>query len=338
MTQRKWNKNNVIVFLLFISGILLVALAVSVLALIGTKNQKPTTAEEPPLLVDGRLVMEHAAEYGVSTEYLQLLLPGYLVYVDGADYVFQPLDDRIPLHDYDWAYLTHDAGRIQYRDGRDVAYGVDVSTYQGEIDWKAVAGDGIDFAMIRLGYRGYSQGGLAIDEYAEANLDGAAAAGLDVGAYFFSQAVTVAEAEEEARLVLAVLDGRELTYPVAFDMEEITGDTARTQGLTVAERTEITLAFCRTIQKGGYQPMIYGNIRWLAGRIDLTRLTQYPLWLAQYYEKPLFPYLFTMWQYTDSGTVSGIPTSVDINICFAPFSDSKREDGRVSRNGAIDNP
>ena len=113
MMQRKWNKNNVIVFLLFISGILLVALAVSVLALIGTKNQKPTTAEEPPLLVDGRLVMEHAAEYGVSTEYLQLLLPGYLVYVDGADYVFQPLDDRIPLHDYDWAYLTHDAGRIQ---------------------------------------------------------------------------------------------------------------------------------------------------------------------------------------------------------------------------------
>lgn len=320
MPRKNWNQSNLIVFLLFLCGILLVALVVSVLALLGTKNWRSTAEEEPPLLVDGQRIMEYAAQYGVSTEYLQLLLPEYLVYVDGAEYVFQPLDDRIPRHDYDWSYLSYDGDRTRYQDGREVTYGVDVSTYQGEIDWSAVAEDGIDFAMIRLGYRGYSEGGLSPDEQAVANLEGATAAGLDIGAYFFSQAITVEEAEEEARLALEILDGRTLTYPVAFDMEEITGDVARTAHLTTAERTEIASAFCQVIQEGGYQPMIYGNIRWLAGRLDLAQLTQYPLWLAQYYKKPLFPYLFTMWQYTDSGTVSGISTSVDLNICFAPSS------------------
>ncbi|MBQ6808648.1 MAG: glycoside hydrolase family 25 protein [Firmicutes bacterium] len=320
---RRLNKNNLILFLFFTCLLLLLALLICVIALLsgGRGEALPAEAEPGTEMVEARLLMEHAAAYDVSTEYLQLLLPGYLIYRDGTEYVFSPLDEHLEQHDYDWSALRYDFGRIHYADGRDVTYGVDVSTYQGEIDWQAVAEDGIDFAMVRLGYRGYSKGGLQIDEYALKNLDGAAAAGLEVGAYFFSQAISEAEAEEEARLALELLDGRELAYPVVFDMEEITEDAARTDALSIKERTDITLAFCRVIEEAGYQPMVYGNIKWLAGRIDLTRLHQYPLWLAQYYERPLFPYLFHMWQYTDSGEVAGIETTVDLNICFKPFGE-----------------
>ena len=317
--SRRINKNNLIILLGFCCLLLLIALLICGAALLSLSHRLSQKEAEPARTVDAQLLMDNAALYNVSTEYLQLLLPDYLVYRDGLEYVFAPLEQKLSRHEYDWSQLTYDFGRIHYQGAGEISYGVDVSTYQQKIDWHAVAGDDIDFAMVRLGYRGYSVGKLEQDEYAVANLDGAAAAGLDVGAYFFSQAITPEEAEEEARLVLQILDGRELRYPVVFDMEEIDNDQARTDTLSIAQRTEIALAFCKEIKKAGYQPMIYGNIKWLAGRIDLTRLKDYPLWLAQYYEKPLFPYMFQMWQYTDSGSVAGISTSVDLNICFQPF-------------------
>ncbi len=307
---------------LLLSGLVLLVILpiVALLALRGCARQEQPEAE--PILepVDARLVMEHAAEYGVSLEYLQILLPDYVIYRDGPEYVFTPIDNRLELHDYDWSCLSYDFGRRRYNDGRAVTYGVDVSLYQEEIDWAQVAADDIDFAMIRVGYRGYTKGGLEKDPRAEANLSGAAAAGLKLGAYFFSQAVTVEEAEEEAQLVLDALAGYEVTYPVVFDMEEVS-DEARTDSLTVQQRTDIAEAFCRVIEKAGYQPMIYGNVKWLAGRLDLVQLRKYPLWLAQYADHPLFPYRFQMWQYSDSGEVAGIPGPVDLNICFTPYGE-----------------
>lgn len=278
--------------------------------------------EDAPALqnVDTQALRDYAADYNVSLEFLQLILPDYLVYTHRGEYVFELQSDKLPHHSYDWSRLSYEQGRTYYRDGDwpDAAIGVDVSYFQKEIDWPSVAADGIDFAFVRLGYRGYSQGALYEDEQARANLDGAAKAGLKVGAYVFSQAVSVEEAEAEAELALEILDGRKLDLPVAFDMEEIYNEAARTDGLSPEQATDFALAFCRRIEQGGYRPMIYGNVAWLSARLELSRLKGYPLWLAQYHYRPLYPYDFQVWQYTSSGQVKGIEGEVDLNICFDP--------------------
>ncbi len=310
MRRRRAN-NNILIFLIII---LLIAL---VLALIF--GDFSSNDEDPQIIVDGNLVMEYAGDFGVSIEYLQLILPDYLVYTVGGEYRYHKLDPAVALQDYNWDALSYtEDGRIWYTDADypNVTYGIDVSTYQGEIDWAAVASDGIDFAMIRVGFRGYENGRLVLDEQCITNIEGAIAAGLDVGAYFFSQAITEDEAIEEANLVIDTLDGYDITYPIVFDMEEITGAAARTDSLDVETATAITKAFCQRVHKAGYEAMIYGNTKWIASRINLTELKKYPLWFAQYYTKPLMPYDFAMWRYTHSGTVSGIEGAVDLNICF----------------------
>ena len=230
---------------------------------------------------------------------------------------------------YDWSNLRQlDSGFFAYydKDGSLASEaGVDVSEHDGEIDWQAVKAAGADFAMIRLGYRGYSQGTLSLDDYFLANIKGAADAGLKVGVYFFSQAISADEAREEAKYVIDTLAGLGVTlaYPVAFDQEPITnGDVARTDNITNEQLTANALAFCQAVEQAGYQAMIYGNQHDLA-RLDLSgELGAYPLWYAEYEAAgnvPTGEFDFTMWQYTASGTVSGIPTTagqVDMNIRF----------------------
>ena len=306
---------------LLLNGVLLLC----VLLVLGISGGRRQAAEEEPAAlqnVDTQALHDLAYEYGVSLEFLQLVLPDYLVYSHKGEYVFEPLDPDLPRHGYDWGALVYEHGRTAYRDESwpDVLTGVDVSYFQKEIDWSAVAADGIEFAIVRLGYRGYSEGALFEDENAAANLDGAAAAGLLTGAYFFSQAVSVEEAEAEAELALQILDGRKLDLPVAFDMEEIYNESARTDDLTRDEATAIAQAFCRRIEKGGYKAMIYGNTAWLAARIDRSALKDVPVWLAQYNYRPTYPYDFALWQYTSGGQVDGVEGEVDLNLCFAPDS------------------
>lgn len=312
------NTITLLVFLAVILGAALIVAVAAILTLLPSRRAQPEPEPGPAIVVDGMLVMERAAEYGVSMEFLQMILPGYLVYSDGGDYVYQPINESLPLHGYDWDKLYYAYGRTMYEDEAfpDISYGIDVSLYQNDIDWQAVAEDNISFAIIRAGYRGYSQGALFIDEQAAANLAGASAAGLDIGVYFFSQAVTEEEAVEEAELVLSMVEGYELAFPIVCDMEEISNDIARIDALSVAERSQVIKAFCQTVEQAGRQAMIYGNIRWLAGRMDMKELSAYPLWLAQYYDYPLFPYDFDIWQYTSTGQVAGIEGPVDINICF----------------------
>ena len=313
------NKKKVLLISLLLNLALLVCLFFAVRHNLQLRHSTP--AEEPALVnVDTQALRDNAADYGVSVEYLQLALPDDMVYVHKGEYVFELLDDELERNSYDWSKLVFEGERAWYRDEDwpDACLGVDVSYFQKEIDWEAVAADGIEFALVRLGYRGYSEGALYEDELAAANLDGAKAAGLQVGAYFFSQATTAEEAEAEAELALKILDGRRLDYPVAFDMEEIYGETARTDSLTREEATEIARAFCRRIKKGGYEPMIYGNVAWLAARIDRKALRDVPVWLAQYHYRVNYPYDFALWQYTASGRVRGIEGEVDLNICFDP--------------------
>lgn len=221
---------------------------------------------------------------------------------------------------YNPQYMTHQDGRFAYSDteGPDQyasSTGIDVSEHQGSIDWQAVAQDGIDFAYIRVGYRGYTEGGIQMDAYFEENYQNARDAGLQVGVYFFSQALTEEEAQEEARFVLDTLDGRPIDLCVAFDEEPAGGEGGRAAGLSSQQLQANAQAFCQVISDSGISPMVYGNVGDLSG-VDWQSLGL-PMWLAQYNEP--FPYSWfdvAMWQYTSSGSVAGIGTRVDMNLLF----------------------
>ena len=225
---------------------------------------------------------------------------------------------KLPVEDtaYDMSYLSYEDGRVAYEDENyRTVTGIDVSEYQGDIDWEAVKADGIDFAIIRLGFRGSENGVLTLDSRFKENLKGARKAGLDVGVYFFSQAITPEEAIEEARFVMKHIRGKGVHYPVAFDMEPIDG-TERAANLKKEEKTAIADAFCQVIDRNGHTPVIYGNPTWMRKHIDLGYLTDYDKWLAHYADSTTYDSDFVMWQYSDYGTVAGIGGPVDMNLYF----------------------
>ena len=209
-------------------------------------------------------------------------------------------------------------GKMIYKDDKySSRLGVDVSHHQGKIDWEKVKEDGYEFAIIRIGYRGYgTEGTLKLDNRFHENIKDAQRAGLDVGVYFFAQAINEEEALEEAEFVLKHLKGYKLELPVAYDPESILYDEARTDDVTGEQFTKNAKVFCKRIRKAGYEPMIYSNMLWEAYELDLEKLSDYPIWYADYEPLPQTPYDFVMWQYTSSGTVDGIKGRVDLNIQF----------------------
>ncbi len=194
--------------------------------------------------------------------------------------------------------------------------GIDVSEWQGKIQWQQVKEAGVEFAMIRAGYRGFAQGVLAEDACAQANYQGAAEAGIQVGAYFFSQAISVEEAQEEARYLLEIIQDWNVDMPIVFDWEYV-NEEARTAKVDARTLTDCTKAFCETIAAAGYQPMIYFNAGHSYDRIYIRELTEYPFWLARYDTVLNYPYKIDMWQYTETGSVPGISGNVDINLLFS---------------------
>lgn len=207
---------------------------------------------------------------------------------------------------------------LKLREGRSVI-GIDVSHWQKLVDWEQVKASGVDFALIKLGGRGYESGMLSMDKYAKANIDGAIAAGMDVGVYFFSQAITPEEAEEEAYFVVEKLEPyREyITMPVAFDWEHVSDPDARTANMRDPDiLTDCTLAFLQTIEVAGYRPMVYFNRTQSRKYLNLEEVKQYEFWLAAYTQRMEFPYKIKMWQYTNEGRVPGVDGDCDINIYF----------------------
>lgn len=243
--------------------------------------------------------------------------PEYIVYKEENDYKFVEVDNSLAKNDWELTNLKKDKnGELAYKkDGKVISRkGIDVSKYQGEIDWDKVKADGVEFAIIRIAYRGYGSGEIVTDEQAVANIKNATKAGVKVGVYFFSQAINEKEAEEEAEYVIDIIDKYKIEYPIVFDMEEINGDTARTDKLTKEEKTDIAIAFCERVKEEKYTPMVYANIKWFAGYYDMKRLEAYDKWFAYYDDTLYFPYKIKMWQYTDSGKVDGIAGNVDLNI------------------------
>lgn len=227
--------------------------------------------------------------------------------------------EDVPVNSYDPEGFSKDRnGYITYtEDGVYVTKGVDVSVHQGTIDWQQVADAGFDFAMIRVGYRGYGmEGNMRGDTQFVNNVQGALNAGLDVGIYYFSQAITVEEARQEAAYVIEQLAPYRITYPVVFDWERQNYSGSRTQTIPETKLLcQMANAFCADIEAAGYDAMIYFYQNLAYNNLDLSQL-DYPFWLAQYTDYPSFYYDFDMWQYTSSGKVPGISGNVDLNLRF----------------------
>lgn len=227
------------------------------------------------------------------------------------------IDKDAPRNDYIKECFVLQDGKMSYvGDNRYKSrLGCDISRHDGKVDWEAMKKWGIEFVMLRIGYRTYQGGIVTIDENFHENYAGARAAGLDAGVYFFSQAITKREAEEEASAVIAELEGKELQLPVAFDPENITWDEARTDGITGDVFTMTARVFCDMVEAAGYTSMVYSNMIWESDMFDMKEVGKRRVWYADYEEKPQTPYAFVMWQYTAFGEVAGCTTQkTDLDV------------------------
>lgn len=206
---------------------------------------------------------------------------------------------------YEDGYMTLASGKS--------SLGVDVSVWQGDIDWQQVKSAGIEFAIIRVGYRGSKEGTLEIDTQAQKNYQGAKAAGLKIGAYFFSQAITPQEAVEEADFLMEQIRDWEIDMPLVFDWEFV-GLDDRTAAMTAKPLTDCAVAFCERVLQKGYKPMVYFSQNHSRDGLILPELKDYGFWLAMYKDVMDYPYEIDMWQYTEEGTVPGIKGHVDLNL------------------------
>ena len=204
--------------------------------------------------------------------------------------------------------------KLQATTGKSKA-GIDVSKWNGEIDWDKVKDAGVEFAIVRAGYRGSVSGSLVQDPYFETNMRGAVAAEVPTGVYFFTQAVNEVEAVEEASMVLELIRKYKVDYPIFIDTEGAGGD-GRADGLDVETRTLVCEAFCRTIENAGYTAGVYGSRNWYNNRLETKRLDNYFIWLAEYRSVPLYKGYYQMWQYTSKGKIDGIDGDVDMNIYY----------------------
>lgn len=286
------------------------------------------TDEDGIIYIDGL----RAGEYSVSLVEIEgYIVPNTITTIQ----VRQEIEYRV-LDDIEYLMLTEDDidadkedravnGAEEAADGSEntelqfqkgnARLGIDVSKWNKEIDWQAVKEAGIEFAIIRCGYRGAASGALVIDPMYEQNMKGAIDAGIPVGVYFFTQAINEVEALEEASMVIRLIEDYDVDYPVFLDSESA-GGKGRADKLDVEERTKFHEVFLETVSAAGYETGIYASKNWLNDQIDVTDLSVYKTWLAEYADVPSYDEYYHIWQYTSKGTVDGIETHVDLNLCY----------------------
>ncbi len=245
---------------------------------------------------------------------------GQVYLYDGYDWIWMTPLEGVPVNTLTEEQFSSE-GRVRYLgDEYEVLRGVDVSEHQMEIDW-ALAAESLDFACIRLGRRGYTEGGIFEDPWFERNMRGAGDNGLLTGVYFFSQAINAAEALEEARFVIERIRSFPVTAPVVYDWETVSDGDARTAELSDQTRTDCAVAFCETIRRAGYTPCVYFNRSLGYSGYALTRLTDYMFWFSLPESRfPNFYYACDLWQYSFTETVPGIQGETDMNLWFRPKS------------------
>lgn len=233
------------------------------------------------------------------------------------------ISKKIPLYSYDFTNLKITNGKMAYyQDGEESSWlGVDLSKSNGDVDFEALKDSGVDFVMLRLGSRGYETGLVTLDENFVSNITKAQNAGLEVGVYFFSQAVNEEEAAEEAEFVISNLVPYKINYPVAFDMEYISNDESRIDSLDAQERTQIAQAFLSRIETEGYRPILYGNKDWLLGALQPDKLLgEYDVWLNDASSVPDYPYQFKMWKYSAPQKIAGVGGAAAYTISFVDYT------------------
>ncbi len=253
---------------------------------------------------------------------LREIFSDYIVYVYDGEYVFKEVNKELTankLKDACFIAKNKDTREytVEYIDDNFEAYkGIDVSKFQGEIDWSKVAESGIDFSFVRVGYRGYETGKIVEDETARYNIEKSLESGIMTGVYFYTQAITTEEAIEEARFVLDIVKDYNINYPIAFDLEVVNDEVARTNKLTTEERVNIVKAFCDTVKEAGYTPMLYGNLATMFSMVEYEEVLDYEKWYAYYDTELYFPYDLAIWQYSCTGKVEGIEGDCDLNLSF----------------------
>ena len=276
------------------------------------ENTVPPVPEEPTVTQKVSDIIKWANDSLGIWELMGYMFPDHAVYrVSGEGYILEPVNKDLPLNRYD---LTRSAEALK---------GIDVSTYQKDIDWDAVAASGeVNFAIIRLGYRGYGTGRIVKDNKVDYNAKEAVAKGIPIGLYFVTKAINPDEAKEEAEWILDQIktSGYKVTWPIVMDFEPPSTIEDRTWFLSPQETSDIIIAFCETIKKAGYTPMIYGNIGTFMTTMDQTTIGDYPKWFAQYFNSPHFPYAFQIWQATSDGQIPGIDARVDIDYAMFNYS------------------
>ena len=256
--------------------------------------------------------------------YMAYLKKAYIMFGTYPDCEFYKISDKVARNDYDWEndfYVPEGEAYYNYfKDGkRSGQIAIDVSEFNGDIDWKEVKKKGITLAIVRVGFRGYGSGTIVADECFEKNIKDAAAAGIKVGVYFYSQAINRDEGIEEAKYVLEKIKSLPVKGPVVIDTEKVDDDEeARGNVISVEERTDAVVGFLETVKEAGYPPMVYASTVWFVKYLDIERIGDYPFWLACY-ETPDFPYHTEAWQYMPSGWVPGIDHDTDLNVWMATY-------------------
>ena len=277
-----------------------------------TPTQAPTQVPDPTAGWPDNIAVQELANYGFAVTSTTAATYEYTGWqdIDGATYYYdpsthQPVTGQQVIQGNVYTFAADGALNRTAR-------GIDVSKFQGSIDWNAVKADGITFAIIRCGYRGYGSGALVEDSTYRQNIQGAINAGLRVGVYFYSQAINEAEAVEEASMVLSLVSGYSLPLGVYYDTESVGG--GRANALSAAERTACAVAFCETIRSAGYSAGVYSYASWFYNALNFANISKYNIWIAQYRDTLSFSYKHNIWQYTGSGSVKGISKPVDMNI------------------------
>ena len=285
------------------------------------KDVAQETGDEYRSLIRGYM------ENGETLSMLETVFPDLIVVPDIGRYCFFDIDDSLQLSKIDFSALEYPVineetgeyeGEAKYsKDGVEAKKGIDVSKFQGDIDWNKVKNDGVEYAIIRAAYRGYESGKIVTDEKYEDNIKGCNEAGLDCGVYFFTEALNEREGIEEAEYVLDLLQDYHIELPIVLDVEQSANvSRSRTRNLTQEDRTKAVIAFCERIKEAGYTPMIYGNLKSMLIMLDFAQLESYEKWFAYYHYPLRFPYKCRIWQYTAAGSVDGIKGDADLNLMF----------------------
>lgn len=273
-----------------------------------------------------RSKLKEMAQSGYSMlQILKSFFPDDIVLTDEGRFWFFDVDDSLKKNSLkEEGFIRNDDGTVDYVENgvSKGKKGIDISKYNGEVDWEQVYASGVRFAYIRAGVRGYASGAIVKDDFFDDNITNAAAAGLETGTYFFSQAVDEEEARKEADFVLECVKDKKISCPIAYDLEKIENydSPPRTKDLSKEQMTKNAIAFCERIKEAGYTPIIYGNIKTFMMLTELSELEGYQKWFADYISDddhlPYYPYEMSIWQYSEKGSVPGVEGNCDLNIGF----------------------